>query len=329
MSELRYNPISRDWVIIATERAKRPDQFRRQAKEAQALPPHEASCPFCPGNEVSGEETFRIGDAGSWSVRAVYNKFPALCSSGSPERQIDGIYNSIAGYGDHEVIIEHPRHDMTIALMADEDVERIIRAYRSRYQALSAMKGIESITVFKNHGSAAGASIAHPHSQVIATPIVPPLLRNRVETAAHFFDFAGRCLFCQVMDQEVSEGVRMVHESDHFVTFMPYAGASPFFMSIFPIEHAPSFGSITDAQVKDLAAHLRTVLWKLYHGLGNPDFNYTIRSVPVKEGGIEYYHWFISLIPRISQAAGFELGSGIFINTALPEESAQFLRAVT
>ena len=326
MSELRFNPVSRDWVIISTERAKRPSHFIKPAAERTPLPGRKDDCPFCPGNETAGEEIARIGDAGSWKVRIVRNKFPALCCAGSPERMINGIYNTMAGYGEHEVVIEHPRHDLTIALMTDDEVELIVRTYRDRYRELAKMKGVESITIFKNHGSAAGASIEHAHSQIIATPIVPPLLRNRVETAAHFYDFAGKCLFCQVLDQEVSEGKRVVHESDSFVTFMPYASASPFAMSIFPVEHKPCFGDITDGELRDLACHLRVVLAKLYHGLGNPDYNLTIRSVPVKEAGVEYYHWFMSLIPRISKAAGFELGSGIFINTALPEESAEFLR---
>lgn len=329
MSELRYNVITRDWVIIATERTKRPQDFRKSAAQAKTPTPRRADCPFCPGNEVSGEETFRIGSKDSWKARSIYNKYPALSPNKSCGRNITGIYNSMEGYGFHEVMVENPRHDMTIALMSDEEAGVVVDMYRNRYTALNKMKYVKSVTVFKNHGEGAGASIEHPHSQVVATPMVPPLLRSRMEQAAHYYDFAGKCLFCDVMDQEMGEGKRIVLETDKFVSFVPYAAAAPFLMLVFPKEHKPSFGQMSDAEAKDLARHLRIVLAKLYKGLGNPDFNLTIRSVPAGENGVEYYHWFINIVPRIFQPAGFELGSGIYINIALPEESAEFLRQVS
>lgn len=328
MSELRHNIITRDWVIIAKERAKRPQEFKKAAAKVSELPRLKSDCPFCPGNEVSNEETFRVGDKKTWKARSLSNKYPALSPDRSCDRKTEGIYNCMDGYGFHEVMVENPRHDLTLAIMSDEEVETVIRMYKNRYEALGAMKCVESVTIFKNHGSAAGASIEHPHSQVVATPMVPPLLRNRVEKAADYYDLEGKCLFCNVLGEELVDRKRIVLETGHFVSFVPYAAPAPFVISLFPRKHRPSFDQITDDEIKDLSGHLRIILAKLYRGLDNPDYNLTIRSVPVKERDVEYYHWFISIVPRIFEPAGFELGSGIFINTGIPEDNAAFLREV-
>jgi UDPglucose--hexose-1-phosphate uridylyltransferase len=329
MSELRYNVISREWVIIATERAKRPKDFIRAAKDKKILPEYKENCPFCPGNESqTPAETFRIGDEKGWKVRSVYNLFGALSPTAKQERTNNGIYRAINGFGNHEVLIEHPHHNTCIPLMNDKEVEDIIRCYKDRYASIQQYQGIEAIIIFKNHGPSAGTSLEHPHSQLIATPIVPPQIRNRIEQAVGYFDQTGRCIFCQVLEEELKTKARIVLETNNFVSFLPYAGASPFLIWIFPRRHMASFAEINEDEIHDLASNLKSTLGRLYYGLDNPDFNYTIRSIPVNEKGTEYYHWYISIIPRISQPAGFELGSGMFINTSLPEESAQFLRQV-
>ncbi|MFA5337228.1 MAG: galactose-1-phosphate uridylyltransferase [Candidatus Omnitrophota bacterium] len=327
MSELRYNLISGEWVIVATERAKRPKDFVKAKKEQPLLPEYKENCPFCPGNENQTPiETFRLGDSGSWKVRSVYNKFGAVSNEEKKERHIHGLYNSMNGFGVHEVIIEHPLHNNSIALMSCEDVENILRVYKARYLAIAEMEGIECIVIFKNHGPAAGTSLEHPHSQLIATPVVPPQVRGRLERAASFFDFNGRCVFCTMLESELKEKARIVLETDGFVAFMPYASFVPFTTWIFPRRHSASFADINDKEISDLAKNLKTILGKLYYGLDNPDFNYSIRSIPVGERGKDYSHWYLSIIPRLSQPAGFELGSGMFINTALPEQAAEFLR---
>lgn len=329
MSELRYNPISKDWIIIATERAKRPKDFIKAKKEQAPLPEYKQNCPFCPGNESQTPvETFRIGDDKSWIVRSVYNKFGAVSHEEKRERKNDGLYNSMSGFGIHEVIIEHPRHNNSIALMNDAEVENIIRAYKARYTKIAEAEGIECIVIFKNHGASAGTSLEHPHSQLIATPVVPPQIRGRLEQAIRFFDFTGKCVFCATLESELKEKKRIVLETEKFVAFMPYAASAPFQTWIYPRRHSASFGDISEGEISDLAKNLKAVLSKLYYGLDNPDFNCTIRSVPVKERGGEYFHWYLSIIPRLAQPAGFELGSGMFINTALPEEAAEFLRQV-
>ncbi|MDD5422512.1 MAG: galactose-1-phosphate uridylyltransferase, partial [Candidatus Omnitrophica bacterium] len=223
MSELRYNMISRDWVIIARERAKRPSDFKKAKGVAVELPAYEAACPFCAGNEGDcKDETFRVKDGSSWKVRAVYNKFPALSPALERTRTLDGPHHFINGFGVHEVLVEHPRHNMTIPFMKDEEVFDIIRMYKDRYEAIQRMGGIESIIIFKNHGAQAGSSQAHAHSQLVATPIVPPAIRTRVEQATRYSDITGECMFCGILKQELSEKARLVLETDSFVTFVPY-----------------------------------------------------------------------------------------------------------
>lgn len=329
MSELRYNIVSREWVIIATDRAKRPRDFIKQKKEQAPLPEYKTDCPFCPGNEkFSPEETFSIKGQKGWKVRAIPNKFPALSPKQDLMRAPSVFNNRINGFGMHEVIIENPRHNTAIPLMSDVEVENILKVYKSRYDSIRTMKGIQAITIFKNHGPAAGTSLEHPHSQLIATPIVPPQMRNRVDNAIKYFDIIGKCVFCSVLENELEDGKRIVLETDKFAAFLPYAGAAPFAIWIYPKRHMSCFSCIDESEIKDLARNLKGVLKKLYYGLDNPDFNYTIRSVPANESEIEYFHWYLSIIPRLSQPAGFELGSGMFINTSLPEESAEFLRQV-
>lgn len=327
MSELRYNIVNREWVVIATERAKRPHDFKKPQEQAKPIPAFKSDCPFCPGNEGDlSDETFRIGDKKGWKIRSIYNKFPALSPKEKLVRKNEGVYHSISGYGVAEVIIESPRHDLCTALMSDSEVEDIIKTYKARYLALKGQPGIEAITIFRNHGPGAGTSLAHPHSQLIATPIVPPQIRNRLESAVNFFDTTGKCMFCDTMEQELAAGTRIVMENKSFVSFVPYAGAAPFVIWIFPKRHASSFADIDDAEIPGLAKILRLTLSKLYHGLNNPDLNYTIRSIPVKEDGKDYFHWYLTIVPRITNPAGFEVGTGIFINASVPEQSAEFLR---
>jgi UDPglucose--hexose-1-phosphate uridylyltransferase len=329
MSELRQNLITREWVIIATERAKRPDQFTR-SRDRKPLPPHVTECPFCTGNEETHTpgESYRSNDAQGWKVRVVPNRYPALASVGERVRTVDGIYRSISGVGIHEVIIEHPRHDQTTALLNQDEVADILRAYRSRYIEIRKDSRIECIIIFKNHGESAGASIQHPHSQLVATPVVPSQVRDRIKDAVQFTDDTGECVFCGMLRQEMAEKERIVFESRHFAAFIPYAALSPFHLWLFPKRHTSSFDDTSDAEIEDLALTLKTVLAKVYYGLGDPDYNYCIRSVPTDEHQTEYFHWYLSIIPKVNQSAGLELGSGIYVNTALPEASAKFLREV-
>ena len=330
MSEIRQNLVTKDWVIIATERAKRPEDFKKKEKSAVALPVYEKNCPFCPGNEaMSPEETFSIERNGKWQVRIIPNKFPALSKTGERIRTVDGIRRKLTGVGLHEVVIETPLHNTTTALLPVENVIDILTAYRARYNQIQyGDKRIEMIIIFKNHGEAAGTSLLHPHSQIVATPVVPSQIRERVYEAQKYFDENLECVMCRIIKEEKKEGTRVVLETEHFMSFVPYAALSPFHCWIFPKKHFSSFGEINDEEIRDFAGHLKTVLSKYYYGLGNPYFNYVIRSSPVDLKTSDYSHWYLTIVPRLSKSAGFELGSGMFINSSLPENDAAFLRGV-
>ncbi len=327
MPELRYNVLTRDWVIIATERAKRPDQFVRKKGEKKTLPSFVANCPFCPGNEnMTPAETYVVPDTKGWRVRVTPNKFAAVAAQGERRRSVQGIRRTVTGVGLHEVIVETPDHSKTTALLGDQEVETIVQAYLHRFKFASADPRVEQVTIFKNHGDAAGTSLEHPHSQMIATPVITTQLRDRLFNALNHFDEFGECIFCRALELEVKEGTRVVLETQHFVALIPFAALTPFSMLIMPRRHMACFSEMNDAEAADLARNLRRTLAKLYHGLDDPDFNYVVRTAPLEFTGVKYYHWYVSIIPRLTKMAGFELGSGMFINPSLPEENASFLR---
>ncbi len=329
MAELRQNVVTREWVIINPERAKRPDQFAERKAAETPLPMSDPDCPFCVGNEhLTINESFKISDGGNWRVRVVGNKFPAVENRGDRVRKTDGIYRSMTAVGFHEVVIEHPLHNMTMALMSDKQVADILMAYRERYREIRWDDRVEAIIIFKNHGETAGTSLVHPHSQLVATPVVPSQIRNRMEEAIRYFDDTGECVCCRTLRDEMSAGERIICENDDFAAFIPYAALSPFHTWIFPRRHSSSFDETTDSEIPGLAKCLRTVLAKLYHGLNNPDFNFSIRSIPTRELHVEYFHWYLTIVPRVTKTAGFEIGSGMYVNSALPEQSAEFLRNI-
>lgn len=329
MPHLRQNIITRDWVIIASERTSRPNDFGTGRKPTPHPNAYEPDCPFCPGNErLTHKELFRVTKDDHWQVRVVDNKFPALSPDGERVRTMEGIHRSMTGVGMHEVIVEHPRHNLTPALYSDSEVTAVLMTYRERYKTVRKDPRVEAIIIFKNHGEKAGTSLIHPHSQLAATPVVPNQIRSRVEEAIRFFDDTGECVFCRTLREELLARERIVVETDHFVAFIPYAALSPFHMWIFPRRHMSSFENTFDGEIEDLSRNLRLVLAKLYHGLGDPDYNYSIRSIPTRSGHNDYFHWYLTIIPRISRTAGFELGSGMFINAAVPENSAEYLRSI-
>ncbi len=333
MTELRQNLITRDWVIIATERAKRPDEFTQgETHKNQNLPAYQPECPFCLGNEhlTGSQEYLRYAESpdSPWNIRVVGNKYPALLTHGKRTRSVAGSFRSLSGVGFHEVVIEHPYHHLSTALMPVEEITNIIKVYRQRYIELRQDSRVETIIIFKNHGKGAGTSLEHPHSQITALPIVPYQWRDRMKEAIRHYDDTGECICCRTLRDELQAKERIIYENQHFVALIPYAALSPFHTWIFPRHHASSFDEITPEEMVDLAKTFKTVLGKLYYGLQNPDYNYTIRSIPTANQRTDYFHWYIAIVPRVSLAAGFELSSGMFINTALPEESASFLRSV-
>jgi UDPglucose--hexose-1-phosphate uridylyltransferase len=331
MPELRQNFFTKEWVIIATERARRPEELATH-RQVQSVPVFLETCPFCPGNEnkTPPEVTrFPADMSKPWAVRVIPNKFAALSSEVQPTRSLQHLRRRIDGFGFHEVIIDSPDHSCCMALLPDAHVSKILGIYKERYNALGLDHRINHVTIFKNHGADAGASLQHPHSQIIATPVIPSQVRHRLHEALRHFDDAGECMFCHMVEREVEDQTRIVLKSELFVAMEVFASATPFATHIFPLRHMASFGEITAAEITDLARVLRTLLAKLYVGLENPDLNFTVRSGPSDYVGARHFHWYLSVIPRLTRVAGFELGSGMFINTVLPESAAEFLRKVS
>lgn len=325
MSELRRDPTTREWVIIATERAARPHSFRR-ASEPRVT--SRENCPFCPGRESeTPPEVLAYPRDGSWQVRVVPNLYAALTPEGTTERRtVDNYFMAMDGVGAHEVVIETPDHDRSIALMTDEEVLAVLRAYQERYHALRESPSVRFVVIFKNHGREAGTSLEHPHSQIVATPIAPPRVRRRFEIATDYYDARGSCLYCDVVRWEREAERRVVMENGAFVVIHPYASRSPFETWILPKTHQPCFAFTEQAELLELAKVLRSTLRKIYHALGDPDYNYIIHTAPAEDEDNPYFLWHIQIVPRLTTAAGFEMGSGIYINTALPEDTARFMR---
>lgn len=337
MSELRQDFATKEWVIIATERAKRPEAWRRK-EPLEPLPEHDPRCPFCPGNEAqTPSEVFSLRGVGSepdgpgWRLRVIPNKFAALTpleAGGNLKRLRRGVYLQMPGVGYHEVIVESPRHNLSPALMSPTEVMEIVLAYQARYIELDQDPSVQLITIFRNHGPLAGASLRHPHSQLVATPMVPLHIRHRLYEAQRHYDALGTCVFCDIVEFECQAQERIVLANEEFVAFVPYAARVPYEVWIVPREHQASFGESTVEQAAGLAAMLQAVLARLYHGLGDPDYNYVINTAPHHSSGEPFYHWHVQILPRLTTPAGFELGSGVHINISLPEETAAHLRSV-
>lgn len=330
MAELRQNLATREWVIIASERARRPNAFAEAGGRPLTHERHErdAACPFCPGNEELDLELAREPAAGPWTTRVVRNKYPAL-HDGPLTRSFDGVARSITGVGHHEVLVEHPLHNGTLALMTDEEIREVLLLYLRRGRAIAADQRVEQIVFFKNHGERAGASLPHPHSQLVGLPIVPGDVRHRIEEARRFFDDTGQCVFCTMLADELARRERLVAVNEQYAAFVLYASSSPFHIWILPRQHHASFLGVEPDALRLLAPLLRDVLFRLYAHLNDPDYNLIVRSTPTKEPENGYFHWYIAIVPRLSRSAGLELGSGVWINASLPEECATFLRGDT
>lgn len=329
MPEFRQNMVSKEWVIIATERAKRPDQFLQKKGEKAPLPPHREDCPFCTGNESKTPPSLlTIETNGGWSLRVVPNKFAALQSHLTTQRKHEGRFLKADGFGIAEVIIETPAHNRTIATMDLEEVKNTVWAYKKRYLALAETGKIDLITIFRNYGERAGTSLEHPHSQIIATPIVPPHVRNPLYQSQLACDTYGDCIYCGMMEEEKRQQIRIVEETPYFLVLCPFASRSPFETRIYPKIHRSSFASITEEEMLEFAIVLQRTLKRLYSGLNDPDYNYIIRSAPIEDTDVKYHHWYLVIVPKLTTPAGFEIGTGIYINTTLPEQCAEFLRGV-
>lgn len=332
MNVLRFDHTTADWVVFAPLRKLRPQHERSTSVASpDSLRETRQFCPFCPGNEkMTPPEifAFRPGGAGpaDWQVRVVSNKFPALRIEEDQKRHEDGAtFQWMGGCGAHEVVIESRDHTFLMQ-QPIEQVELVLKTLHARYLDLKRDKRFQSIVIFKNHGEGAGTSIRHPHCQIIATPVVPRLLRLKYNEATDYFDRTGNCLYRMMIDDELQAKQRLIAGNDEFIAFVPYAAHLPFETWIFPRRQQAAWESLEPSQIRPLAEILRTVLLKLYDALDNPDFNLTVDMAPRGDEEAEYFLWHIRVLPRVSTPAGFELGSGMSINTTMPEDAAAFLR---
>lgn len=328
MPELRKDPITGRWVIISTDRARRPSDFNQESVVVTGS----RFCPFCPGNEdktppeVLAYSTEGLRGNSRWSLRVVPNKFPALRVEGDLDRQGEGLYDRMNGVGAHEVVIESPDHMKTLADMEERQVAELIWAFRDRVVDLKKDRRLRFVMLFKNHGEGAGASLEHPHSQIIALPVVPKRVQEELDGARKYYDFKERCVYCDILRQEVRDGERVVVQTEEFLALCPFASRFPFETWIVPFRHDSHFENIHEREVYNLAWMLKSVLKKMDKVLERPAYNLIIHTAPVQEPGYSHYHWHVEIIPKLTRVAGFEWGTGFFINPTPPEESAQFLR---
>ncbi|MFY9461795.1 MAG: DUF4921 family protein [Candidatus Sungiibacteriota bacterium] len=338
ISELRQDPVTGAWVLIATGRAKRPQAFVQ--KDQKVIPPKE-DCPF---ENLMKDAILVLDDRGeayrltkkelphlkkNWLVQVVPNKYPAFGKGICQVERRLGPHHWMDGVGFHEVIIfrEHMR---SIALMTRQEVASVIKSYRERYQALKDEDCVEYISVFHNHGKGAGASIFHPHSQLIATPVIPPDVgRSLKGSASYAHEHKNACVHCVMLAFEIKDGRRIIYENRDFIVLCPYVSRAAFEVRIFPKKHNPRFEVSQDDDLPAIADALRVALAKIYKGLGNPDYNFFIHTSPTAHTTeFDHYHWHLEILPKTAIWAGFEISTGIDISTIAPEKAAEFLRKV-
>ncbi|MBU1627722.1 galactose-1-phosphate uridylyltransferase [bacterium] len=338
MPELRKDPVSNRWVIISTERSNRPFDFEQQKPQYSLN-----SCPFCPGQESetpieidSIPSSTNDQNQSSWAVRVIPNKFKVLTLDGVINREGIGIFDKMNGIGTHEVIIESPDHDAKLADMPINQLLKILMIYKRRITELYKDDRFRYILIFKNYGEKAGASLAHPHTQIIATPITPITVKAELDNARDYYYDKERCIFCDIIKQEIDLKDRIVIETNHFITISPFAARFPFEVTIFPKKHNCDFSKIPDDSIEPLAYILKETLSRIKTALDDPSYNFVIHTIPNIHSWkrrVNYwetievdYHWHIEIIPRLSRIAGFEWGTGFYINPTLPEDAAKSLR---
>lgn len=327
MPELRKDYVTDTWVVFSPARGRRPTEY-----ETQSRPTDASKCPFCPGHEAMTPPEIlayrKEGPANSpgWWIRCVPNAFPALQIEGELDRHVTPLFHRMNGIGAHEVIVETPEHDVHLCDMSDLQMEEVITAYTQRYRDLTGDKRFRYILIFKNHGERAGASISHPHSQLIATPIVPRRVMDEVNAVNRHYDaMGGSCLYCEIVEAELKQGTRIISENRAFVSLAPYAARFPFETWILPKHHEMAFEDLTEAERAPLAWMMKDVLGRLHHVLEDPPFNYYIHTSPCDRREVRY-HWHLEITPRLTRMAGFERGTGFYINPVMPEDAAAILR---
>ncbi|GAB4390806.1 MAG: galactose-1-phosphate uridylyltransferase [Thermodesulfovibrionales bacterium] len=327
MPELRKDPVLGRWVIISVERGKRPTDFVLPFQRKKG-----GFCPFCPGNEyTTPPELMAFRKDGSqpnkpgWTLRVMSNKFPALEREGALNKKGEGIFDKMNGVGAHEVVVETPEHSLTLSTISPQAFEEVLWAYHARLTELKKDPRIRYVLIFKNEGDSAGASLEHSHTQLIALPIVPRTVKDEIQGAKNHYEHRERCLFCDIIHQELDDGRRVISENEDYIALAPYAPRAPFETWVLPKNHESAFGPRGDS-FKGLAEIFQKVLKQIDRLLDMPAYNFMLHISPFNNEQNEYYHWHIELMPKLTKIAGFEWGSGFYINPTPPEEAAKYMR---
>lgn len=331
-SELRYDLVSKDWVVIATGRAKRPEMFKKERSIKEVAP--ESECPFC-NIEFQEKPTLvmkhgqkmpeDLGVPKEWTVVSIPNKYPAFSRSESLNERKEGIYRIMDGVGFHEVLVTRD-HRKQLGQLSIEEIKEVINAYQERYLDLMNEKMVSYISIFQNHGKEAGASVAHPHSQIIALPLIDPDLNASIQGSENYFKEYKRCVHCEMLKEDQKDGRRVVFENEEFIVVVPFASRVAFETRIYPKVHHAYFERITNGQKDYFAEALKEALNRLYKALGDPAYNFFIHTAPCDGKDYNHYHWHLEILPKTQIWAGFELGAGIEISTIEPEKAAEYLR---
>jgi UDPglucose--hexose-1-phosphate uridylyltransferase len=327
MPSLRRDPITGRWVILAPERADRPQAILRLPPQ-----PEDGPCPFCAGHEAVTPPELLVAREGGrpngpgWTLRVIPNKFPALRVEIQMNRRGVGPYDEASGVGAHEVIIETPDHGLSLGDLSAAQVQAVFTAFQSRLLDLSRDERLRYLLLFKNSGAAAGATVHHSHSQLIALPLVPREVQDELDATAHHFKDKERCLYCDVIDHELRQRERVVVETGSYLVLSPWAARTPFELWVLPKEHRSQIEASSAQELAGLADVLRLTLRKLDRALERPAYNFWLHTLPLREKPSPSYHWHLELKPTLSLQGGFEWGTGCSINPTPPEEAAAFLR---
>ncbi len=344
MPMLRQDPLTGEWVIIATERARRPETFASKKEEKINPPPRVDNCPFCPGNEhltppevlvyYQNQKEVEKRDnktQSNWALRIIPNKFPALerepgVFQGMPSSRCE-LFQSQQGYGVHEVIIETPWHNRHLADLEETELGMLLESFRERTLSLAQDEQLRYVQIFRNHRREAGASIEHPHCHLLALPYIPPLLEKEYTRSHDYYLEEGRCLLCSLIEKEEASGERIILQNDSFIAYIPFAAPLPFTTWIVPREHYSSLEVSPKGWEKDLAPLLKVFLSRLSQKLEDPPYNLFLHTAPLRASLLPYFHWHLEIIPKLTIIAGWEMATGTYINVSRPEEAAGYLKA--
>ena len=331
MPELRKDPVLSRWIIIAKERSKRPTDFAVEEFKSKG-----GFCPLCPGHEkttpnevlVFGRDIGAPANSTGWKLRVVPNKYPALVIEGELDKQGEGLYDRMNGIGAHEVVIESPNHEDRFSDLPQDNIYLVLLAYRERIRDLSQDDRFRYVMIFKNHGMAAGASLEHSHSQLVALPILPRMVTSELDGSLNYFKYKDRCIYCDIIRQEIKQDVRLVCQNDHFVTLSPFAPRTPFELWILPKKHNSSYADLDEKSMYSLAAIFSETLRRLDGCIPGVPYNFVLHTQPLRSKALEYYHWHFEIVPKLTSIAGFEWGSGFYINSMPPEDTCRYMKEV-